>query len=247
MKLAHIQLDEKQHFRYAILPGDPARLETIASFLENAEELAFNREFRSLKGKYKGIEVLAISTGIGGSSTAIAIEELRKIGVEVFLRVGSTGALQQNIQLGDLIIAEGAVRDEGTSKAYINSEYPAVADSTLVALAKTIATEKAYAHHCGIVHSHESFYIDDNAKIEAAYSRCGVLGADMETAALYTVVRLRHGKALSILNNVVTYGQNTENAIGNYVDGASLTKQGEKNEIALALETVYRYHQQLQK
>ena len=101
----HIQLDESVQCRCAILPGDPGRLDRIALQLENVKELAYNREFRSLKGTYKGVPILAISTGIGGSSAAIALEELRNIGVRALVRIGSCGALREGIALGELIFA----------------------------------------------------------------------------------------------------------------------------------------------
>ena len=153
----HIQLDETVNTRYAILPGDPGRLDRIALQLEDVQELAFNREFRSLKGSYKGIPILAISTGIGGSSAAIAMEELRNIGVRALVRIGSCGALQEGIALGDLIFACGAIRDEGTSKAYVDVRFPAVADSRLLRFCEEAAEEQGWPWHEGIVHSHESF------------------------------------------------------------------------------------------
>ena len=114
----HIQLDESLHIKYAILPGDPARVGRIAQQLEHVEELKFNREYRSLRGTYKGVPVLAMSTGMGGPSTAIGVEELNQIGVKCLIRIGSAGALQRGIGLGDLILVTGAVRDDGTSATY---------------------------------------------------------------------------------------------------------------------------------
>ena len=134
MKQAHICLDETLGVRYAILPGDPARLDRVAAQLESVRELAYNREFRSLTGTYKGVPVLAVSTGIGGSSAGICVEELHNIGVEAAIRIGSCGALQKGIALGDLILGCGAIRDDGASKAYVHPEYPAVADYQLLGL-----------------------------------------------------------------------------------------------------------------
>ncbi len=116
MKQAHICLDETLGVRYAILPGDPARLDRVAAQLESVRELAYNREFRSLTGTYKGVPVLAVSTGIGGSSAGICVEELHNIGVEAAIRIGSCGALQKGIALGDLILGCGAIRDEGLQR-----------------------------------------------------------------------------------------------------------------------------------
>ncbi|MDO4812375.1 MAG: nucleoside phosphorylase [Eubacteriales bacterium] len=240
MKQPHIQLDDTLGIRYAVLPGDPGRLDRIAQQLENVQELAYNREFRSLRGSYRGVDMLAISTGIGGSSAAIAMEELKNIGVTAMIRIGSCGALQENIALGDLIFACGAIRDEGTSRAYADIRYPAVPDTVLLRHCMDVSAERGWEHHVGIVHSHESFYIDTNDAESAHWSACGALGADMETAALFTAGRLRGIRTASILNNVVLWGKDTADAIGDYAGGEDRTAVGERREIAVALEALYR-------
>lgn len=240
MKQPHICLDESIGTRYAILPGDPARVGRIAAFLDDAQELAYNREFRSVLGSYKGVRVLAISTGIGGCSAGIAVEELHNIGVTAAIRIGSCGALQPGIALGELILVSGAVRDDGASKAYVDVMYPAVADTELLFACIESAKALGVKHRVGLAHSHESFYHDESDAESAYWSRKGVLGADMETAALYTIGRLRGMQAASILNNVVVYGEGTADAIGGYVDGESLTALGERNEILTALEAFVR-------
>ena len=227
MKQAHICLDETLGIRYAILPGDPARLDRIAAKLEDVQELAYNREFRSLRGRYKGVDVLALSTGIGGSSAGIAVEELHNIGVQAAIRIGSCGALQKGIGLGELVLVSGAVRDDGASKAYVPAIYPAVADFTLYGCCVEAAKTLGAVTHEGICHSH------------AYWSKKGVLGADMETAALFTIGRLRGMKTASILNNVVLYGEDTADSIGDYVGGESATAKGERLEILTALEAFY--------
>lgn len=239
---AHIHLDDTVNTQYAIMPGDPARLDHIKKFLDNSVELAYNREFRSIKGTYKGVNILAISTGIGGCSAAIAMEELKHIGINTMIRIGSCGALQKNIQLGDLIFAKGAIRDEGTSKAYVDLRYPAICDYDLLQTCIQVAKEKKWTYHEGLIHSHESFYIDTNEQEENYWSKLGILGSDMETAALFTVGQLRNIKTMSILNNVVLWGKNTADSIGDYVSASTLTMEGEKREIIIALETIYRYH-----
>ena len=127
----HIRLDETVGARCALLPGDPARLDRIAPFLTNVRALAFNREYRSLVGEYRGLPVLAVSTGIGGASAGIAVEELHAIGVTAMIRIGSCGALQPRVKLGDLILVSGAVRDDGASKTYLDPIFPAVPDTEL--------------------------------------------------------------------------------------------------------------------
>lgn len=236
----HIQLPDDLNIRFALLPGDPARLDAIARQLQNVEELAYNREFRSLRGTYRGLPVLAVSTGIGGSSAGIAIEELRNIGVTAMVRIGSCGALQKGIALGDLIFACGAIRDDGASRAYADLRYPAVPDTALLGHCVAAARDRDWPCHVGVVHSHESFYIDTNDAESAHWSRLGALGADMETAALFTIGRIRGVRTASILNNVVLYGEDTAESIGGYVDGADPAARGEEREIAVALEALYR-------
>ena len=232
----HLQIDESHGAKYALLPGDPARLDRIAPFLSNVTELAYNREYRSLCGTYKGVKVLAVSTGIGGCSAGIAVEELAKTGIKAMIRIGSCGAMQSGIGLGDLILAAAAVRDDGASQAYIDLRFPAVADTDLLNACLTAAKENGFVHHTGIIPSHESFYIYDNEEQKRFWAKRGILGADMETAALFTIGRLRGIKTASILNNVVLCGTDTANGIGCYADGEKATAQGEKNEILTALE-----------
>lgn len=232
----HIRIDESVAAAYALLPGDPARIDRITPFLSDVRELAFNREYRSISGTYKNIRVLAVSTGIGGCSAGIAVEELARIGVKAMIRIGSCGAMQPEIRLGDLILAAGAVRDDGASQAYVDLRYPAVADTGLLYACLTSARENRFPCHVGIVHSHESFYIDDNEEQKQFWAQKGVLCADMETAALFTIGRLRGIKTASILNNVVISGTDTAGGIGGYVDGERAAAQGEKNEILTALE-----------
>lgn len=239
MKQPHIALDNPG-IEYAILPGDPARIDRIKAHLENAEELAYNREFRSVRGVYRGVNVLALSTGIGGCSAGIAVEELHNIGVCAAIRIGSCGALQKGIGLGELIVVSGAVRDDGASKAYLPEIYPACSDIELLRCILDAAEALGVRYHEGVAHSHESFYHDESDAQSAYWSAKGVLGADMESAALLTIGRLRGMKTASILNNVVLYGADTADAIGDYADGDALTARGEQDEIKVALEALVR-------
>lgn len=240
MKQPHIALEEGLGISYAILPGDPARVDRIKAFLEEPEELACNREFRSVRGRYRGVDVLALSTGIGGCSAGIAAEELHNIGVRAAIRVGSCGALQKDIALGELIVVSGAVRDDGASKAYVPEIYPAYADIELVGCILEAARALGVPHREGVAHSHESFYHDEADAVSEYWSKKGALGADMESAALLTIGRLRGMKAASILNNVVLYGEDTADAIGDYADGADAAARGERDEIRVALEAFVR-------
>lgn len=238
--MPHLKLRDDLGIPYAILPGDPARVERIAEQLEDVEELEFNREYKSIAGTYKGIRVLAVSTGIGGPSTGIAVEELARIGVTHAIRIGSCGALQKEIRLGDLILVQGTVRDEGTYKTYIDSIYPAIPDFELMSACVEAAEEEQIPAHVGMARSHDSFYTDREDEIDALWAGRGVLGCDMETAALFVIGKLRGVKTASILNTVVEYEDNLEDNINNYTDGVNATVQGEKNEIHVALEALYR-------
>lgn len=239
MLQAHLQL-EKINAKYAIMPGDPKRIDVIKTFLDNPKELMYNREFRSVEGSYKGVTVIAVSTGVGGSSASLAVEELHNLGVHTMIRVGSAGALQENIKLGDLIIGEGAIRDDGVSKTYVDTIYPAVANHEVLEKIVEVCKEKEYPFHTGIVHSHETFYHDTNQEEEIKWHKLGVLGADFESAGLFTVGRIRKCRCASILNNVVIYGQDSADSVADYVSGENLTAIGEKREIEVALETFYK-------
>ena len=237
-KMPHIQLPEHLGIRYAVLPGDPARAERAAAYLTDAELITWNREYKSYRGLWNGVEMLVMSTGMGGPSMAIAVEELRKIGVMAAIRIGSCGALQPEVGVGDLVIVEAAVRDEGTTLGYAPLSYPAVADHKLLTACEESAKEADYRFHTGIARSHDCLYRDDNPEIYADWAKKGVMASDMETAALFVVGRIRGMKTASILNVVAACKGNVAENIGRYVDGEALTAQGEKHEILTAFSAL---------
>ena len=243
MKQAHICLDETLGIRYAILPGDPARLDRIAKELEDVQELAYNREFRSLRGRYKGVDVLALSTGIGGSSAGIAVEELHNIGVQAAIRIGSCGALQKGIGLGELVLVSGAVRDDGTSAGYLPAEYPAVPDLDLLNACRTAARRQQAPYQIGIARSHDCMYRDDNPALYETWSRRGVIASDMETATMLVVGRLRGVRCASILNVVAGFHKNVAESVGRYQNGEQAAAAGEHLEICTALDALDVFHQ----
>ncbi|SDL10356.1 nucleoside phosphorylase [Natronincola ferrireducens] len=242
MKQPHILCDANDVGKYVILPGDPQRVVRAAAYLEDCQEVAFNREFRTIKGYYKGVAVTITSTGIGGPSTAIAVEELIDCGAKYFIRIGSGGAIQWNIEIGDLIIATAAVREDGASKMYVLENYPAVADIQLTYRILETCSRLKYKNHCGIIRSHDSFYIDNEEEIMAFWNSKKVIASDMETATLFTLAQLRGVHAASILNNVVKYEGNVKDGINDYVENEAAAAEGEKREILLALETIYSLH-----
>ncbi|TDR71592.1 nucleoside phosphorylase [Paludibacterium purpuratum] len=237
-KQPHIRCGRKDAAPFAILPGDPERVDRVKAFLDHPVDIAFNREYKSCRGSYKGVPVMVVSTGIGGASAGIAVEELRSIGVHTLIRIGSCGALQPDMRLGDLVIACGAVRDDGASRAYVGDLFPAVPDTGLLTGLLASAKAQGFAHHCGIVHSHDSFYTDREEASREHWRQHGVLAADMETSALLVIARLRGLRAASILNVVVEHDGNIEAGINDYVTGESRTAVGERNEILTALEAI---------
>jgi len=154
----HIRVKEGDVGKYVLLPGDPGRCESIANYFDNPKFVSFNREHKVLTGYISGEMVSVVSTGMGCPSTAIAVEELVKIGCHTFIRVGTSGAMQPHMEVGDIAIINAAIRDEGTSRQYLPIEYPAIADLDVIhALVK--ASEKLdYTYYVGVSHTKDSFY-----------------------------------------------------------------------------------------
>ena len=234
----HIRCTEEDGALYAILPGDPQRVERIREFLTDVKDITFNREYKSITGYYKGVKVMAISTGMGGPSVAIGVEELANIGVKAMIRIGSCGALREGIKLGDLVIVNGAVRDDGASKSYIEQIYPAIPDTELLCDVIEAAKNMEYPYHVGIGRSHDCLYGDPKGELDAYWGSKGVISSDMETATLFVVGGLRGVKTASILNNVVEVEGDLQGEINNYVNGESAVAEGEKREIITALEAM---------
>lgn len=233
-KQPHTQLTPEINTNCAVIVGDPARVDKAAKLLTNPKEWAFNREYKSVIGEYRGKRILVMSTGIGAPSAAIGIEELHNVGVNQVVRVGSAGAMQAGIDLGKLIIAEGVVRDDGLTKQYAPEGYPAVPSYELMALAHKYAPDAVY----GIIRSHDGFYMDNNAEVEKFWSEKGIVGADMESGAMMVVGRLRGMKTLSILNNVVLYEGDLSTGVNDLVNGDELMAQGEEASLKLAFDVL---------
>ena len=154
----HIGFNGGHGARYAILPGDPGRVEKIAKYLDNAQFHCQSREYTTWIGELNGEKVLIMSTGMGGPSTAIGVEELYRTGVDTFIRVGTCGGMQDEVIAGDLVIATGAIRMEGTTKEYAPIEYPAVADLDVTLALKKASENLGYKYHVGVVQCKDSFY-----------------------------------------------------------------------------------------
>ncbi|HFQ4855204.1 TPA: nucleoside phosphorylase [Vibrio vulnificus] len=234
-KQPHLCVDETQIAERVIVCGEPDRANRIAALLENAELIAENREYRLFNGEFQGKAITVCSTGVGAPSMIIAVEELKQCGAKYIIRVGSAGAMQPNIALGELIVAEGAVRDEGGSKAYIDAAYPAYASFSLLKGLDGYLQTQAVPYHMGVVRSHDSFYTDDEETLCQYWNKKGILGADMETSALLTVGRLRGLHVASVLNNVVRYQQDVKEGVSQYVNDDDAMMAGEKRASLAAL------------
>ena len=196
-KQYHIGVASGDVGEYCLLPGDPARCELIASFLDSPTHIGMNREYNIYNGYISGELVSVCSTGIGGPSTAIAVEELCACGVKTMIRVGTCGGISQSVRSGDVVIANGAVRQDGTSLEYAPAIFPAVPTTDVLFALSEGANKLGYPYHTGIVQSKDSFYGQHSpsrmptegdllAKWEA-WKRLGVLASEMEAATLFTV------------------------------------------------------------
>lgn len=201
-KMMHIQCRRGDVGKYVILPGDPRRVEKIADYLIAPRKVAENREFVTYTGELEGTKVSVCSTGIGGPSAAIAMEELVKCGADTFIRVGTCGGISEEVLPGDIIIASAAVRQEGTGLHYMPIEFPAAADTKVLLNLIHSAEKLSLRYHSGIVQSKDSFYGQHEPKrmpVEAeliykwnAWKQAGVLASEMETATLFVVASVLH-------------------------------------------------------
>lgn len=204
----HLQIRPGDVGRYVILPGDPKRCEKIAKHFEDAKLVADSREFVTYTGYLEGEKVSVTSTGIGGPSASIAMEELVQCGADTFVRVGTCGGIDLDVRGGDIVIATGAVRMEGTSREYAPIEFPAVADYHIVQKLEAAAKANGYPCHIGVVQCKDSFYGQhEPEKMPVSYEltqkweawkRLGCLASEMESAALFVVASYLHVKIGSI-------------------------------------------------
>jgi uridine phosphorylase len=201
----HLQCAPGEVGGYVLLPGDPGRCALIAERFEQARLVAANREFTTFTGTLDGVPVSATSTGIGGPSTAIAVEELCNLGAHTLVRVGTCGGMQPQVRWGDLVLAQAAVRDEGTTNQYVPPGYPAVAHAEVLDALRAAAAERSGPHHVGLVQTKDSFYGEmepDRMPVAAelrerwdAWIRAGVLASEMECATLFVVAAVRGARA----------------------------------------------------
>ena len=237
-KQPHLLVESGELADIALVPGDPGRVDRIAGHCEGVETVAQNREYKLVNASYEGRELTICSTGIGSPSAAIAVEELAAVGVETFVRVGTTGALQPNIEIGDTVVATGAAKEEGTTKRYEKSEVPAVPDYGVLSTLVEAAEKRSAPTHVGPIATDDAVYAETDAYVEA-WSDAGLLCVEMEAAALFTLARrkgLAAGAICTVDGNLVEGTQkgeteadelpekakhNVERAIGIALDAAA--------------------------
>ncbi|MBR0377609.1 MAG: uridine phosphorylase [Lachnospiraceae bacterium] len=232
----HIQVAPGEVGRYVILPGDPKRCALIAKYFDNPVQIADNREYVTITGTLDGKKVSVTSTGIGGPSAAIAIEELVRCGADTFIRVGTCGGMQEDVLSGDIVISSGAIRMDGTGREYAPIEYPAVSDFEVTSALGQAAEELNMRFHIGVTQSKDSFYGQHSPETMPvsyelenkwnAWLRMGCLASEMESATLFIVGsfhRVRVGSVCMVMANQERARKNLPNPIVHDTDAAIRT------------------------
>lgn len=215
----HIRCKRGDLAKYLLVPGDPDRVPKIAGFWDESREVACHREFRSFTGRYKGVPISAMSSSIGPAAMAILVNEAANVGVETFVRVGSTGAIQKDIECGDLVVSVGAVRLDGTSEHYVGVEYPAVANYEVLLALIEAAESLGVKYHVGVTATSSDFYAgqarpsfkrfeqSETANLVKALQKANVLNFEMECATLFvlsSLLGLRAGAVCAVYANRIT-------------------------------------------
>ena len=232
-KQYHIQVGKGEVGRYVILPGDPKRCRKIAQYFDDPVFVADNREYVTYTGTLDGVKVSVTSTGIGGPSASIAMEELYRCGADTFVRIGTCGGMQTEVKSGDIVIATGAIRMEGTSKEYAPIEFPAVANLDVINALVEGARKEGCEFHTGVVQSKDSFYGQHEPEIKPvsyelmnkweAWKRLGCLASEMESAALFiaaSALRVRAGSVFLVMANQEREAAGLANPVVHDTDGA---------------------------
>lgn len=213
-KLYHLNCVKGDVGRYVLLPGDPGRCEAIAKLFDNPVHIGMNREYNIWTGTLLGEKVSVCSTGIGGPSAAIAMEELVQIGADTFIRVGTCGGIHLDVKPGDVVVATGSIRYEHTSMEYAPIEYPAVANFDVTTALKTASEELGYCTHTGVVQCKDAFYGQHSPEKSPVYyellqkweswKRLGVKASEMESSALFVIadaLNVRCGSCFHVVWN----------------------------------------------
>lgn len=227
----HIQVAKGEVGKYVIMPGDPKRCALIANYFEDPVFIADNREFITYTGTLDGVKVSVTSTGIGGPSAVIAMEELVRCGADTFVRIGTCGGIQTEVKSGDVVIATGAVRMEGTSKEYAPIEYPAVSDFGVTYAILEAAKQKKIPYHMGVVQCKDAFYGQHEPEVMPvgyelmnkweAWKKLGCLASEMESAALFICashLHVRAGSCFLVVANQEREKLGLENPVAHNTD-----------------------------
>ena len=211
-KQPHLLVEEGDLNEIALVPGDPGRVARIADQCEESRAVSSNREYEVVNAVYEGTPLSICSTGIGAPSAAIAIEELDAVGVETVIRPGTTGALQYDVEIGDMIVATGAAKDEGTTKRYESATVPAVPDFEVLSALVSAAEDRDEPVHVGPIATDDAFYAETEAHVEA-WHEAGLLSVEMEAAAVFSLARrkdMRAGAICTVDGNLVEGTQKGE-------------------------------------
>ena len=232
----HLQIRKEDVGRYVLLPGDPKRCEKIAQHFDDAKLVADSREYVTYTGYLDGEKVSVTSTGIGGASASIAVEELTKCGADTFIRVGTCGGMDIDVKGGDIVVATGAIRMEGTSKEYAPIEYPAVPDLEVTNALVEAAKKCGYNYHAGVVECKDAFYGQHEPATKPvsyelmnkweAWLRMGCKASEMESAAIFIVagyLKARAGSDFLVVGNQEREKAGLENPIVHDTEAAIKT------------------------
>ncbi|MDS0259643.1 nucleoside phosphorylase [Haloarcula sp. S1CR25-12] len=230
-KQPHLLVEPGDLNDIVLLPGDPGRVDRIAGHCEDSEVVAQNREYKLVNATYEGRELTICSTGIGSPSAAIAVEELAAVGCETFVRVGTTGALQRGIDIGDMVVATGAAKDEGTTERYEDKAVPAVPSYDVLTALVDASEANGEAVHVGPVATDDAFYAETDAYVEG-WEAAGLQCVEMEAAAIFSLARrkgLSAGAICTVDGNLVEGTQKGE------TDADELPEKA-KNNVERAIE-----------
>jgi len=234
----HIRVKEGDVGKYVILPGDRGRVKRIAKYLENAQVVGDNREYFTMTGTIAGEKVSVMSTGMGAPCVSIGVEELKTLGVETYIRIGTTGALQNGIKLGDSIIPTGAIRDDGTMDFYLPKAFPAVGDFDVLSNLKEAAEIIGNPYHMGVVHSTDSYYgrffnQKKAAELFELYQKANTLAVEMEVSSLYLLGSVHGLKTGAILTTREEFAED-----GTYVQAGDKYENGMENSIKIVIKAI---------
>jgi len=236
-KQPHLLVEDGDVNDIALIPGDPGRVDRIANQCEDVSVVSENREYKVVNATYDGTPLTICSTGIGCPSAAIAVEELENVGVDTVIRVGTTGALQSDIEIGDMIVATGAAKDEGTSKRYESETLPAVPDYHVLSALVDSAEENDEDVHVGPIASDDAFYAETDEYV-AAWEEANILSVEMEAAAVFSLARrkgMRAGAICTVDGNLV---EGTQKSADGDEELPEKAKNNVERAIAISLNAV---------